>query len=211
MCDTGHYVDGWEAINSVHNGLTSLKISCSSPAEKAAGLGKSRTWKDTEKTGNVNGELSNSRYLHGTKYICGVEVTDRGLKGEQVGIEGSVVKFCESNLSNVMTAKFVGIALARGAYGNIGDEISFSNLYAEASKSGRQQLIVRRECSSCEGDYKDIFYKRLRNPWKINPYDVFQKTWSSGHNKRGEDFELYSSLDDALSDRNAWKYCNYDN
>jgi hypothetical protein len=185
MCDNGNFVDGWEAINSVKNGLTSLKISCSSPAEKAAGLGKSRTWKDTEKDGKIDGELSNSRYLHGTKYICGVEVTDRGLKGEQVGIEGSVVKFCESNLSNVMTAKYVGVALTRGAYGNKGDDVTLTTMWTRASKSGRHQLIMRRECSSCSDDYKDIFYKRLRNPGSIKPYDVFMKTWASRNNKIG--------------------------
>lgn len=35
-------------------------------------------------------------------------------------------------------------------------------------------------------------------------------TWSSTQNDMGVDFDIYSSLQDALEQTNAWTYCNYD-
>lgn len=209
MCPTGHFIDGWEAINSVKNGLTGLKFSCTSPAEKQAGLTKARTWVST-KTGKVDGALANHRFLHSTKYICGVEVTDRGLIGEQSGLEGSVVKYCDNVLTQDMTSKFLGVAYSSGAYGKSGNNSSMVKMWTDASRSGRQQLIVHRECSSCAASHKDIFYRRLRNPGKINPWSLFMQTWAKQDNNMNVDFKLYSTLDDALADRNAWKSCNYD-
>ena len=36
------------------------------------------------------------------------------------------------------------------------------------------------------------------------------ESWSATNNKLGENFQLYSSLEDAKEDKNRWKYCNYD-
>ena len=36
------------------------------------------------------------------------------------------------------------------------------------------------------------------------------KFWKSANNILGKQFNLFSSLEDALNDRNPWKFCNYD-
>ena len=43
-----------------------------------------------------------------------------------------------------------------------------------------------------------------------SPYDLMCCNWMSADNHMHQDFDLYSSLADALADRNAWQYCNYD-
>ena len=46
----------------------------------------------------------------------------------------------------------------------------------------------------------------------LDTFDLYSYTnaWKSYNNILGTDFNLYSSLEDALQDTNAWTYCNYD-
>ena len=46
----------------------------------------------------------------------------------------------------------------------------------------------------------------------LDSFDLYSYTynWLSTNNILGTDFNLYSSLDDALNEENAWTYCNYD-
>merc|ERR1712157_664227 len=61
--------------------------------------------------------------------------------------------------------------------------------------------------------WKDIIYKRLTSVGTINFKNLFLANWFSNpqgnSNLRGTDFNLFSSMDDALNDANPWTYCNY--
>lgn len=71
------------------------------------------------------------------------------------------------------------------------------------------QHILKRECSSCGSTHRVIYYKRYT---ELNSFNLYQSTydWQSTHNVLGVDFNLFSTLQDALADTNPWTYCNYD-
>ena len=56
-----------------------------------------------------------------------------------------------------------------------------------------------------------VYYKR-RHGTTFAFFDLYSNTydWSSTYNTLGNEFNLYSSLDDAIAGTNAWTYCNYD-
>lgn len=105
-------------------------------------------------------------------------------------------------------------------------QIDFDRHYYEAVRARKSNgkylpVIIQRECSDCRDSHKNIFYKRL-NPIDryFDAYHMFIKTWRSSYrhdtwgqyeisNKLNVDFELYSTLDDALAGKNRWTYCNY--
>jgi len=74
---------------------------------------------------------------------------------------------------------------------------------------------VRRICKSCSRDsHKDIIYKRLTPKDGIDFETLFMSEWfsdpaGSGKNVRNSDFNLFSTMDDALNDTNPWSFCNY--
>ena len=57
--------------------------------------------------------------------------------------------------------------------------------------------IIRRECANCLETHQDIYYKRITNPLSFDAYGTM-KLWVSSNNRLGVDFNMYSSLDDAL-------------
>ena len=64
-------------------------------------------------------------------------------------------------------------------------------------------FIIKRDCSSCDNEHKQIFYKRLTIlPSTVSPYDLFLTTWASTSNELNEDFELYSSLEEVHQEHN---------
>eukprot|EP01083_Nonionella_stella_P151549 484387_1 len=69
--------------------------------------------------------------------------------------------------------------------------------------------IIRRDCPQCAATHQVIYYKRITNPQSFDVYSNM-KLWLSVDNELGIDFNLYSTLDDAVADRNAWQWCNYD-
>jgi len=70
--------------------------------------------------------------------------------------------------------------------------------------------ILRRVCKTCGHEHKDIYYKRLTViPPSISMYDLLHGTWSSSLNTNGIDFSLYSTYKDAVGNKNAWSFCNY--
>jgi len=69
--------------------------------------------------------------------------------------------------------------------------------------------ILKRECSTCGSVHKVIYYKRYTDLDSFNLYK-YTYDWESTNNKLGDDFNLFSTLEDALADTNPWKYCNYD-
>jgi hypothetical protein len=68
---------------------------------------------------------------------------------------------------------------------------------------------VQRECKDCPKSHKNIFYKRIANFDKFDAYGQFIESWTSRYNRLNKDFKLYSTLEDALADKNPWRYCNY--
>jgi len=84
------------------------------------------------------------------------------------------------------------------------------------------QFIIRRFCNFCYESHVDIYYKRftcLPDAEELKLLDLLMNNWVNTNNKRGEDFNLYSTLEDAISgfatteesgeDPNAWTYCNF--
>jgi len=81
--------------------------------------------------------------------------------------------------------------------------------------SVQQGSYIRRLCPSCHNtSHKDITYKRLTSEGTIDFRKLFLSNWFSdpegdGKNVRGEDFNLFSSFEDAKNNTNPWKFCNY--
>jgi len=73
--------------------------------------------------------------------------------------------------------------------------------------------IFRRICPLCADSHKEIYYRR-KTPIATNR-DILQKIlnkWDNGNNNRfEEDYDLYSTYEDAKSGSNAWKFCNGSN
>ena len=91
-----------------------------------------------------------------------------------------------------------------------GPQLHDSILFKDMVEQSPNQ-IVRRVCPSCKATHKDIYYKRLTPiPNDLNLWDTFKNKWLETDNAIGVDFNLYSSYDDAINDKNKWQYCNYD-
>eukprot|EP01083_Nonionella_stella_P270795 917192_1 len=73
-----------------------------------------------------------------------------------------------------------------------------------------QHHILARVCSDCSSTWKKIYYKRLTLTDSVDIYNIMM-TWEKNNNVLGTDFNLYTTLTDAIADntQNAWTYCNY--
>merc|ERR1711959_184583 len=110
----------------------------------------------------------------------------------------------------------------------------------EASASAGFQVVIDVEMSRDGGDKADVHvytdrenfnkmawnstyiryktnkigtavYKRKTDWNGLDAYELFLNMWSiKDGNKFHEDFDIYSSYDDAVADRNPWQYCNGD-
>ena len=73
--------------------------------------------------------------------------------------------------------------------------------------------LIRVGYSGYRGDYRYIVYKRLTDSSNVDMYDLMHKNWFNEvngiKNKHKVDFNLFSTLDDAINDRNPWKFCNF--
>jgi len=82
---------------------------------------------------------------------------------------------------------------------------SMFNIMLEESPNG----IVTRICPECASTHKQIFYRR-KTP--VGNTDVLHKLlnrWDNGSGNRfKQDYNLYSTYEDAKSQTNAWDYCN---
>ena len=74
--------------------------------------------------------------------------------------------------------------------------------------------VIERTCPSCASTHQTIIYKRLTDPGSIDFKDLFLMNWfsspSGGSNILNQDFELFSSYEDAVAGQGRWTYCNYD-
>lgn len=98
------------------------------------------------------------------------------------------------------------LGLSKGSYGNKDMGATEFNQLFWASPN----KIVKRLCSKCAADYKEIFYRRYTSVTSFPVYDYMKQNWKLQNNLINRDFGIFSSYTDALAKRNAWKFCNYD-
>ena len=124
---------------------------------------------------------------------------------------------CGLLISTVKSSTFLDVLTLGGTDNSYDGQLidvgrdSFNDIFRDSSNCP----IIRRICKSsgsysCVASHQTIYYKRLRNKDSFDAYGNMKETWSSIDNVLGIDFNLYSSLQDVLSDTNAWTYCNYD-
>jgi len=68
--------------------------------------------------------------------------------------------------------------------------------------------IVLRICPYCDAFYKTVYYRRFTYLNNFEAYDYFTCNWNPNMNVAGVDFKIYSTLMDALNDRNSWQSCS---
>ncbi len=90
--------------------------------------------------------------------------------------------------------------------------VSMAEFNAIFAKSPNQ--IVRRRCFECDITHKDIYYRRYDIngllPENLDLLHILKNYWYDIEgNKFHTDFEIYSTYEDALNNRNPWLYCNF--
>jgi len=95
--------------------------------------------------------------------------------------------------------------LSNSAYGNY--DVGAAKFNDVFKKSG--DFVIKRVCSNCRSDYKEVYYRRYTSPTAFAPYDYMKMNWFSGNNVLNRDFGIFSSYADAMAKRNPWKFCNY--
>jgi len=102
--------------------------------------------------------------------------------------------------------------------GVFGAEDTYSELWElgspyikQAGTSTSPVFYIMRKCLDCSESHKEIIYKRLTPvPGNLNMETLFTWYWAdSPGNVQGVDFNLFSSMEDALDDSDPWTYCNY--
>jgi len=79
------------------------------------------------------------------------------------------------------------------------------NMVLEGSPNG----IVRRICPKCADSHRDIYYRRETSIGNTNILNKILNRWDNGSGNRfEEDYNLYSTYEDAKAKKNAWKFCN---
>jgi len=129
-----------------------------------------------------------------TKRIFGGAVDKASL-----GMEAA--KYCTFRMLPKKALSFQTLR-SKGLYGlSELDMTAFNERFRDA-RTG----IIRRECQDCEDTHKKIYMRRktLKDTW--DAYSGIVVRWDEqGIHK---DFDLYSTLQDALDDRNAWARCD---
>jgi len=82
--------------------------------------------------------------------------------------------------------------------------------FLRAGVENSANKVLYRYCEDCTGTHQHIFYKRLTAiPSELQFLDLFMDNWFDTHNVLGEDFNLFSTYEDAENDENPWTFCNY--
>lgn len=155
------------------------------------------------------------------EYNCGSNQIDSQMKKERTWAftipdgTGSCPSACEPVVPLTWTT------FAERKNGVFSTDISPARLTAHMNAN--PDAIIHRHCAECSRDsHKDIYYKRVTpvpdqdafdadSGYAVDFVDLFVNNWSSTpSNALNSDFKLYSSLEDAIADKNAWTYCNYD-
>lgn len=96
------------------------------------------------------------------------------------------------------------VVYARGSYGSIDNKAAFNQAYTDASY-GSETLIVGRACANCEAAYRQVFYKRIRDPASFSdPYTSFTGAMTATNNVLNVDYEFYGTLADAVKGNNKY-------
>ena len=97
--------------------------------------------------------------------------------------------------------------------GSFGDYDAGAAAFAAALAASPSKL-VRRDCASCDdAAARHVFYKRLTPLPAYDLLNVLKNSWTLERgNQFNIDFELYSTLDDALAGDSSkrWAFCNGD-
>jgi len=84
----------------------------------------------------------------------------------------------------------------------------------------KRYCLILRKCTSCTVDtHKEIVYKRI-TPWNeyqegistattVDVPNLFMNQWREHNNVMHVDYELYSSVEDALTGSNPWQVADY--
>lgn len=89
-------------------------------------------------------------------------------------------------------------------------DASFRQLIASSTSPNP---IIYRYCMSCKPTHQHIFYVRITPiPTTYNFLNLFMNNWTSVNNTLNKDFELYSTVSDAVARTPSarWQACNYD-
>lgn len=92
-CENGSFIDALEGHFSDTIGLIGLKFSCKDLKWKSFQENELRIWHETQ-FGPNTGNIYKTRVLSPDKFICGLEISDHGLNGDALGIDGVTVHFC---------------------------------------------------------------------------------------------------------------------
>jgi len=90
-----------------------------------------------------------------------------------------------------------------------GIEISMGSQMFNIVLEGSPNGIVRRICPTCADSHRDIYYRRETSVGNTDILNKFLNKWDNGPGNRfEEDYNLYSTYEDAKAKKNAWKFCN---
>ena len=105
-------------------------------------------------------------------------------------------------------AKWIPVAGKRALHEPYMDDDEFREIWKQSPNQ-----ILRRRCQDCRTSHKDIYYKRYDDNGLPDDFDllwVVKNHWfDEPHNIFKVDFNLFSTYEDALSDSNAWNFCNF--
>eukprot|EP00929_Paragymnodinium_shiwhaense_P081617 TRINITY_DN4275_c0_g1_i6.p1 TRINITY_DN4275_c0_g1~~TRINITY_DN4275_c0_g1_i6.p1 ORF type:complete len:319 (+),score=63.51 TRINITY_DN4275_c0_g1_i6:57-1013(+) len=91
--------------------------------------------------------------------------------------------------------------------GNLGDsrpdEVTF-NGKARRARMG----IIKRSCTGCADSHKEVYFRWKQSLDSFDAYQTLLVTWRDDNFHT--DFDIYSTLDDATANTNAWTSCNAD-
>jgi hypothetical protein len=100
--------------------------------------------------------------------------------------------------------------------GTLSEPYAEKNLF-DAIWAQSPNQILRRKCLDCTLTHQDIYYRRFDTNGLPSGFDLLNlvlENWFSdskiNHNTFDVNFKLYSTYDDALTDNNEWKFCNFD-
>eukprot|EP00486_Rosalina_sp_Unknown_P003694 CAMPEP_0201577094 /NCGR_PEP_ID=MMETSP0190_2-20130828/23298_1 /ASSEMBLY_ACC=CAM_ASM_000263 /TAXON_ID=37353 /ORGANISM="Rosalina sp." /LENGTH=281 /DNA_ID=CAMNT_0048008743 /DNA_START=198 /DNA_END=1040 /DNA_ORIENTATION=- len=90
------------------------------------------------------------------------------------------------------------------------DEIGFNDLY---DSDENEYHIIKRICPSCLDDFQEMYYRVNNVSSSYNPYQMMIN-WEQGSENEHEinwEFNLYSTIQDALRKENNWYDCREHN
>merc|ERR1711998_505031 len=93
-------------------------------------------------------------------------------------------------------------------------DVHEGNDFLKGKLIGQTLQLIKRECPGCDSDYKVMYYKRISPVGSLDLYDTLTENWfdsskAVGNNDHHTDFEIYSSFEDAVADKNPWQFCNF--